>query len=514
MSPEDRLGRGPWTIKERVATRAIEALMSNYRDAQQAFLELIDNAVDNRIENQPLEVRVRVTKNELVVFNRGGEGLDPAGLEKFFSWGESEKTTGQIGFYGVGGKAAMGFLGRSMEVVCSARGSDSEYRVFDPEWETRREGEWKEFEPEERKAVAKEGYFRARVTNLKREVNAPALVAKLADIYRPLLLDGSVTILLNGKKVEPLEIKYAEDEANLRPQILRVQTRFGDWLELKVGILAEVQRIKPGIRCYYRGRLIEDEQFFSQPTPAQMPQISRLIGEAHLDFVPVLPNKANFIHSSPQWENAAKRIHDVLNPWIEKLAKLRIEQKSPVESYEKDIARRAKRVFEHVLATTGLITKRELPGESTGRRPPTKRVVQPKVPTGGTHRPPEAISGATAPTLDATVGETVRRWGALDRWEPVSMGAIDKRADVVQETGRQVLKINSDYPLYQVAKRVGDDALELYVNESAALKICEMVTKGKSIEDYVELVNQVLARCGEVYRGRIRESRAVRSRNK
>jgi len=94
------------------------------------------------------------------------------------------------------------------------------------------------------------------------------------------------------------------------------------------------------------------------------------------------------------------------------------------------------------------------------------------------------------------------------------MGAIDKRADVVQETGRQVLKINSDYPLYQAAKRIGDDALELYVNESAALKICEMVTKGKSIEDYVELVNQVLARCGEVYRGRIRESRAVRSRNK
>ena len=88
------------------------------------------------------------------------------------------------------------------------------------------------------------------------------------------------------------------------------------------------------------------------------------------------------------------------------------------------------------------------------------------------------------------------------------------RADVVQETGRQVLKINSDYPLYQAAKRIGDDALELYVNESAALKICEMVTKGKSIEDYVELVNQVLARCGEVYRGRIRESRAVRSRNK
>lgn len=35
---------GSFEIEEQVSTRAIEALMSNYRDAQQAFLELIDNA--------------------------------------------------------------------------------------------------------------------------------------------------------------------------------------------------------------------------------------------------------------------------------------------------------------------------------------------------------------------------------------------------------------------------------------------------------------------------------------
>lgn len=192
-------------IKEEVSTRAIEALMANYRDAQQAFLELIDNAVDNRIEGQSLLIRIRATKDELSVFNQGGRGLDFEGLENFFVWGYSEKTIGQIGFYGVGGKAAMGYLGRSMEVICSPQGSDVQFRVHDPSWESRKEGQWKQFETEESKTNIQNGYFRVRISNLKGGgVNAAALGIKLGDIYRPLLLDGSVTVSLIHKRIPPL----------------------------------------------------------------------------------------------------------------------------------------------------------------------------------------------------------------------------------------------------------------------------------------------------------------------
>jgi len=193
MNLENRANQQPRrTIKEQVSTRAIDALMSNYRDAQQAFLELIDNAVDNRVAGASLSVRIRATKSELSVLNQGGRGLDLEGLENFFVWGYSEKTAGQIGFYGVGGKSAMGYLGRSMEVVCSTPGSDTEYKIYDPSWETRPEGEWKEYEPEERRTTTTDGYFRVKVTNLKREIASAALNHKLGDIYRPLLLDGSV----------------------------------------------------------------------------------------------------------------------------------------------------------------------------------------------------------------------------------------------------------------------------------------------------------------------------------
>lgn len=496
----------PQVIKEEVTTRTIEALMSNYKDAQQAFLELIDNAVDNREEGSTLTVRIRISKDELTVFNQGGKGLDFEGLKHFFAWGHSEKA-GRIGQFGVGGKAAMGYLGRGMEVVCSPKGSDTEYRVSDPEWQSREEGKWKEYETEERRAVTKDGYFRARVTNLKKEVNPIALSTKLADIYRPLLLDASVIFLVNGKKVDPLQIKYVEDNAALAPEEVSIQTRFGDWILLKVGVLEEGQRIKPGMRCYYRGRLIEDEEFFGHPTPALMPQASRLIGEAHLNFVPVTANKSSFNRGSAQWENSSKRIYGALVPWMEKLSQLKTEHRAPVENFEKELAKNAKRVLEHVFATTGLVTKSQLPGESSGRRPGVRgEVVEPTPPPSGKPGGPGPKEGRTAPHLTATIGE-MKRWGALFSWEVASIGEGSRRSEVVDENGRKVLKINSDHSWYQAEKKAGEAALELYMAETAILKIAEVISRGKSIEEYSDLVHNLTRECGAIYQSRIRESK-------
>ncbi len=500
MSPDRRPPGPQLVIKERISPRAIDALMRNYRDPQLAFLDLVDNAVDNRIEGKPLAIRIRVTKEELSVSNHGGEGLDFDGLESYFTWGHSEKTSGQIGQFGVGGKAAMGFLGKGMEIVCSANGSDAEYRVSDTSWESRREGELKEYIPEEQKATSPEGYFKVRIIDLKSEISAAALATKLGDIYRPLIMDGSIKVTVNGKPVDPLQIRYLEEEGTT-PETLRVQTRYGDWFILKVGVLAQGQRVKPGIRCYYRGRLIEDEQFFGQPTPSQLPGSSRLIGEADLDRVPVTPNKSNFIRGSVEWEMASRTIHTALSPWMDKLANLKNLEQSKVERYEKELARSAKRVLEHVLANTQLVTKAHLPGESSGRLPPNPRdeIADPPVSTRPTTKPRE---GRTPPLLPAR-GE-VKRWGAMHDVEPVSMGNPDTRAEVIEERGRRILRINSDYPLYQTAKRISNDAQEVYMAETLVMELVASISEGKTVKEYVGLVNELLKGCGEIFKQRIR----------
>jgi hypothetical protein len=497
------------TITEQVSTRAIEALMSNYRDAQQAFLELIDNAVDNRLPNSPLSVRIRVSRNELTVSNQGGRGLDFEGLENFFVWGYSDKTAKEIGFYGVGGKAAMGYLGRGIEVSCSAQGENVQFKVVDPSWEARDEGVWKELPVHQERAATADGYFKVKITDLKREVNPTALTAKLADIYRPLLLTGEVEIIVNGKKVDPLVVDYMETDPAVKPEAVRLQTRFGDWIDLKVGVLSEASKIKPGFRCYYRGRLIKSEEFFGHPSSAQMAQASRLIGEVDLNAVPVTANKADFIESSPQWDFATRRIHDFLKPWYEKLAKLRLESKSEISEHERESAKNMKRLLEHVFATSQLMTRDMFPGQSSGRREPSPsgEVGKPGNPRGARG----ATLGQTPPGLDATVGiDSIKRWGALHAWEVVSMGRRDRRSVVVEENGRKILRINADHPLYQAMNKAGDHALNIYIAETGILKMVEVVKKDRPVEEFRELVDQLTSDFGAVYQARMKERRGQR----
>lgn len=497
-------------IREEVSTRAVEALMSNYRDAQSALLELVDNAIDNRGDD-PLLVRIRITREEISVSNSGGRGLDLDGLRKFFVWGYSEKTEREIGFYGVGGKAAMGYLGRSMEVVCSPQGSNDEYRVFDPSWETRTDGSWKTYNPERRTAATQDGYFRVKVGDIKKAPDASAMHSKLADIYRPLLLDGSVVMQINGRKIEAMSIAYKQDDPTLKPESFRVKTRLGEEATLKVGVLGDGQRIRPGIRCYYRGRLIDDGQFFDHPTPAQLPQASKLIGEVFLDFVPITANKSTFDRDSVQWKDASLQLNKALKPWIEKISKMKMDKTTNVENYEQEMVKRAKRLLEHVFASSYLVTKSMLPGSSTGRREGNPREDKPS--TGRTLRAGQR-TGATAPDITATVGlETVKRWGALNSWEVVSMGTDEIRSDVVDEGGRKVLKINSDYSLYQAEKKSGAEALELYMGETAILRIAQEVCRERSLEEFLDLSNKLISDWGSIYQIRIPES-ASKSRKR
>lgn len=485
-------------IQEQISIGAIEALMANYRDTQQAVLDLVDNAVDNRIDGKPLTIRVRTSRDELSISNHGGEGLGLEGLTNYFTWGHSDKTVGRIGQFGVGGKSAMGYLGRGMEIVCSGDGSDEEYRVFDPSWETREQGELKKYVPEQRKAASPEGYFRVRVIDLKREINAQALSTRLSDIYRPLLMDGSVKITVNGREIDPLEIRYLEEPEELAPELGRFETRGGDKFVLKTGVLAEGQKIRPGIRLYYRGRLIEDEQFFGHPTPAQMSGSSRLIGEAHLDHLDVTPNKSDF-RRTLKWDQASSRIHTALSPWMQKLAALKSSDRTQVEQYERELAKSAKRVLEHVLANQSLITNKLLLGASTGRLPAAPQGTIYPSGTEGTHKPTE---GKTSPKLPAR-GET-KRWGAFHDIEPVSMGTSLKRAQIVEENGKISLRINSDYPLYIAAKKIGPDAQEVYMAETIVMELVRRVSRERSVDDYVDLVNDLLRECGEIIGNRVR----------
>lgn len=502
MTTPEGLGKravlGAFAVTEEATLRMAESAMSNYRDANLALMDLVDNGVDNRIMGQLLSIYVRVNRDYITVRNTGGEGLDLEGFQNYLRWGISTKR-GQIGQYGVGGKAAMGFLGKSIEITASARGSDVEYYLSDPHWGEKQEVSQREHTAQIRQAENTDGYFNARVTELNsRRIDTKTIRARLGDTYRPLLDSGAVRILVNGQPVLPLEIKYMESDANFKPERKRLGTGFGEPINIKVGILDEGQKVRPGLRCYYRGRLIEDGEFFGMPTSAQLPQASRLIGEVHLDHLDVTMNKSDFI-KDVKWEDAVLVIRQqVLEGWYQKLNQLSIESTFRLESYEKIIARDAKRAFEHILSTTQLITRKTLPGSSTGRLAPTPDdSIRP--PSTGKTRNVGDIEGATAPRIDATKAPTYKRWGALHSWEPVSMGNPFIRSEIITENDREIVKINIDFPLYQAAKKAGRDALLLYQVETAILEICEREYPQLTPAEFITRVNELMGHLGKFY---------------
>lgn len=492
-----------WQIEERFSPRTAESMMHGYDSPLQAAWELIDNAVDNRKEDgSPLTIRIRITRTELNIVNTGGEGMGEAGLSDYFFWGESGdvRPVRRIGQYGVGGKAAAGYLGRGLEITCSADGSQEEHHVDVPNWESR-QGELLTLNVETRKTDGNEGYFRLRVKDLKRQISVDALIERLGRVYRPLLLERIVRVAVNNKPVLPMKIPYLQDDPDLGPKLYSVDTRYeGRQIPLYVGVLpAPVPGLKPGLILYYRGREICDGQLFGMPTPAQMPGMARFIGEAHLDFVPVTTTKSGFDIGSPDWKEAAIRLEAALKTWVSKVAKLKLETTSPIEKYERDMARDAKRVVDAVLASTGVLTKSMVPGlkgEASGR-------ILPRIkhePSSSTGRPGGSgpKEGQTAPSMEATVG-AMPRWSPFHEYVVRSLGSGGNSSSVVTDGGHTILVINSDFSAYRYAKKKG--YLPFYVTVTALHQVARIKINidKKGTEEYLELLDSLIREAGVKY---------------
>lgn len=478
------------------------SLMRNYQNPGQAIRELIDNGVDNRITGKPLAISVAISKNLIRVGNRGGDGLGEEGLANFLKWGLPSASENRIGQYGVGGKAAMGFLGGSIGIRCSLDGSNIEYRFLDPKWEEK-VGEKKEHLVPKSETNIKDGYFVVTIEDLKhKNINVEQLVAQLGNTYKPLLESQEIIISVsNGsirdRKVEPLKIPYRNDLDNFKPEVKILESAYGMRIPVMVGILEEEQAKKPGIlkpggRLYYRGTLIEDGLVLGKPELTTIPQISRLIWEAHLNDLKVTTNKQAYIKDE-LWDDATARLEHFLKPWLEKLPGLPIENSTQVEQKEKELARKVKRDLEHVLSKTGLITKAMISGESAYRLSSTPGVGIPgetEDKTSGT-KPRKANEGQTPPDANANIGSKYKRWGVLHDFDVVPFGTDQKAAEVIIHEGKNLLRINSDYPGYVVRKEyAGDLALKQYIADLAIIEVARIIRKWDSTDEYLEFVYQ------------------------
>ncbi len=266
--------------------------------APQAVAELVDNAIDARREGAKLHVEIHVSSAGIEVQD-DGVGMERDGIAKAMVLAWSRKR-GQLGEFGLGLKTACLSLGEAFEVK-SSPGGTVEYRVtYDPEAWMAASRSWK-LRLEEARVRRRKAGTTIRVRRLKVYYPRLPTIIRL-DLQRrfsPYIRSRGLDLRVNGRSAEIEEVRLLPGSR----RAFNLRTRGGRAVAGWCGLLAEGStKGYYGFHTYRRNRMITT---FDKIGIGEDPRISRIIGEIHLDQVPVTHNKREFVRESREYREAA-----------------------------------------------------------------------------------------------------------------------------------------------------------------------------------------------------------------
>jgi histidine kinase/DNA gyrase B/HSP90-like ATPase len=471
------------TVRERIDPAITASLFANYRSSADAVMELVDNAIDSRLNDGLLEVLLQVHPSYFVIETRGGEGMGPAELERnYLRWGGSPKRGRRLlGQFGQGGKAAIGHLGNSFTVEASRPGDAGAWRFADPDYRDRAKLKTYELKVVTKRVPVEQGFVRIRIDGVDKRLDPRRLGARLGDTYRPLILRAELKMSVNGVRVEPPSINFQEEH---RFTVRAAGTTIRGWYGLAEPEGRGVDYV-PGLRCYKLGRLIASGEFFGHPNAVQVSGMARLVGEIDLAPVPLTMNKSDFARDGPEWIAIEQRMHALLAPIAKRLAH---DELAPPPASALKTAEQVRRLLSQVLK---LAEREELfPGLAATRAQVTAGTRVNEKHAGNPESPRVARLPAENESKRRGFGQIVVR--PLDP-------AIRSQAVIEHEVTTVV--INSRHPLF--LKRGGDIWYQL---ETAAREVFKSL-EGASVGDYERRVNEVVMLAFQL-RARRREARS------
>lgn len=473
-------------VRERIDPRLTASLFANYRSATEAVLELVDNAVDSRVADRPLRVDLIIRPGTLTLIATGGRGMGPAELERdYLRWGASRKRGGdQIGRYGQGGKAAVGYLGSRFAIVASRAGEPRAVGFEDDTYRDRARLRSYELRDRPKPVDVDEGYVRIEIGGVDRPIDRRRLPARLAEVYAPLLRSGVVVLRVDRAPVTPSPPDLVEQW----PISVRAGGRLvRGWF----GLVADPAPpgVTPGIRLYHLGRLIGAPEWFGHQGPALHPSLGRLVGEVEVPHVPVTMNKSDVDRDSPTWSEVERRLHALLAPVVRRLSRDDDARIDPGALRTADQVRRILARALRLLESGALFESEPGTGVGASEGPAGQLSLESIAPTPDADGP----NGAEAPTPAETAAPD--GGGAARRGTGGGRGAADivirsldprMRSAMVVEDGVRRVVINARYPLYEVRK--GDLWYQL---ETALREVCLTIPEA-TVPEFERKVNELM----------------------
>jgi hypothetical protein len=298
--------------------------------APQAIGELVDNAIDAMVDSELLRVSIQIKRDSISVADNGS-GMNKRVASKALVLAFSRKKD-KLGEFGLGMKTACLSLGTYFEIVTTAQGQGEQYHIcFDrTKWESSKKG-WK-VPCKVAKTKEEEHYTIVNIKNLK--VFYPNMHnyirEDLKKRYAPFIRAGQVEIKVNGKKCIPEDVALIEGSRKEFDISLKQGKRIYGWY----GLLREgSQKGFYGFSTFRRGRMITTyDKVGFDPHPT----VARLVGEVHLDHVPVTHNKREFIKESFEYKEAMGKLRDELKD-ILKQARRKASEETVTEKVRREV---------------------------------------------------------------------------------------------------------------------------------------------------------------------------------
>lgn len=280
---------------------------SGYR-VEEAISELIENAVDARIDDkEPVTIEVTLN-NDFVRVSDNASGMDEETAVNAMRLAHSTKK-GKLGEFGLGLKTACMSLGKSFSIDTTKAGSSERFILEFNEEDWLAKGNWNEQTLKIEKTTKGSHGTTITIRDLLFDYY-PNLVTKYKDSFSmrfgSFIANNEVRIKVNTKFCKPYEFDLTEEGKTH----FDLETEDGHEIVGWYGLL-KTRSTKGyyGFNLFKNERLIEQFQQIGFPLH---PENARIVGEIHLNHVPTSHNKREFLKESRAYKLAEKKIVELV----------------------------------------------------------------------------------------------------------------------------------------------------------------------------------------------------------
>src|SRR3989338_790861 len=274
---------------------------------QEALAELVDNAVDARVEGKKLSVFINIIEDAITVSD-DGKGMTEGQAANAIRLGYSEKKE-QLGEFGLGLKTATSFLGKEFTLITTPKDSSDEYMLEYNEDEWLEKGDWNKYP-----FVVNHGVEAAKsgttiiVRRLK--INIPQTLShrirdEFGARFGPFIKNGELDLFFNDDLCPPGSSSVIDDKKSEFTFEFKGGKATGWWGYQVLGL----NKSYYGFQTFRRGRLVTPFDKIGL-TPNQ--DIKQIIGELHIEGIPITHDKKGWLKSSREYQDLEGKMREYL----------------------------------------------------------------------------------------------------------------------------------------------------------------------------------------------------------